>query len=246
MLQTTAGTQALLEPHPSTANRRTRSRSCLAILLQLAAWTLSITAVVLAAAAHVWTVQQFKPYSWTHSTVDAAVSVFVLSVILTAAHTCGALLAQLLLGVALGVALLVKRSMLQAAEGTAVTVVTVAAVSPWIWALGAFVHLRHQNALARRLKQTASAADQLAGGLEAPPRKSRGATVGRLLGLARPEYPLLVLATCALFLSAASQMAMPHVRRPQHRGREAALGVQGAGCRVQGAGCSAEGAGAGL
>ena len=61
-----------------------------------------------------------------------------------------------------------------------------------------------------RLKLTASAAEQLEGGLEAPPRKSRGATIGRLLGLARPEYPLLVLATVALFLSAASQMAMPH------------------------------------
>ena len=47
------------------------------------------------------------------------------------------MLAQLLLGVTLGVVLLVKRSMLQAAESTAVAAVTVAAVSPKIWVLSA-------------------------------------------------------------------------------------------------------------
>ena len=51
------------------------------------------------------------------------------------------------------------------------------------------VATEHRNALVTRLKLTASAAEQLEGGLEAPPRKSRGATIGRLLGLARPEYP---------------------------------------------------------
>ena len=211
MCQAGAGAEALLEPRSSIAKRPgIRSRSRLAILLQLVAWTLSLTAVVLAAEAHVWTFQQFEPYSWTHSTVDATLGAIALSVVSTAAQCCGAVLAQLLLGVTLGVVLLVKRSVLQATESTAVAAVTVAAVSPWIWVLSGLVHRCHRNALVTRLKLTASAAEQLEGGLEAPPRKSRGATIGRLLGLARPEYPLLVLATVALFLSAASQMAMPH------------------------------------
>ena len=203
MCQGRGGAEALLEPRASTISRRTRSR--LAMLFHLAGWILSLIAVALAAEANVWTLQQFKPYSWTHSTVDAAVATVALSVVLTVAQCSGALLTQLLLAVALGVVLLVKRSMLHAAASTGVSVVavvTVAAVSPWIWALGALVHLRHRNA-------QASAASEPEGGSSSP-RKSRGATVGRLLGLARPEYPLLVMATCALFLSTASQMAMPH------------------------------------
>ena len=236
MCQTRRGAEALLDPRPSTANRPgARSLLRLAILLQLIAWTLSLTAVALAAEAHAWTLQQLESYSWTHSTVDAAVGAIALSVVSTAAQRSGAVLTQLLLGVTLGVVLLVKRSMLQAVESTAVAVVTVAAVSPWIWALAALVHRRHRSALASRLKLTASAAEQLEGGLEAPQRKSRGATIGRLLGLARPEYPLLVLATVALFLSAASQMAMPHVRPAEPRAPPSQAVRHG--CRVQGAGC---------
>ena len=147
MCQTSRGAEALLEPRSSTANGPGRCSSRLAILLQLIAWTLSLSAVALAAKAHVWTLQQFESYSWTHSTVDAAVGAVALSVVSTAAQRCGAVLAQLVLGVALGVALLVKRSMLQAAKSTAVAVVTVAAVSPWIWALAALVHRRHRSAL---------------------------------------------------------------------------------------------------
>ena len=234
MCQTRRGAEALLDPRPSTANRPgARSLLRLAILLQLIAWTLSLTAVALAAEAHAWTLQQLESYSWTHSTVDAAVGAIALSVVSTAAQCCGAVLTQLLLGVTLGVVLLVKRSMLQAVESTAVAVVTVAAVSPWIWALAALVHRRHRSALVSKL--TASAAEQLEGGPEAPQRKSRGATIGRLLGLARPEYPLLVLATVALFLSAASQMAMPHVRPAEPRAPPSQAVRHG--CRVQGAGC---------
>ena len=248
MCETRRGAEALLEPRSSAANKPgAPSRLRLAIfalrLLQLIAWTLSLSAVALAAKAHVWTLQQFESYSWTHSTVDAAVGAVALSVVSTAAQRCGAVLAQLVLGVALGVVLLVKRSMLQAVESTAVAVVTVAAVSPWIWALAALVHRRHRS-LATRLKLT-SVAEQLEG-VEAPQRKSRGATIGRLLGLARPEYPLLVLATVALFLSAASQMAMPHVRPTQPRAPPGQAvrhwcRVQGAWYRVQSArrGCHA-------
>ena len=233
MCQTRRGAEALLDPRPSTANRPgARSLLRLAILLQLIAWTLSLTAVALAAEAHAWTLQQLESYSWTHSTIDAAVGAIALSVVSTAAQFCGAVLTQLLLGVTLGVVLLVKRSMLQAVESTAVAVVTVAAVSPWIWALAALVHRRHRSALVSKL--TASAAEQLEGGLEAPQRKSRGATIGRLLGLARPEYPLLVLATVALFLSAASQMAMPHVRPAEPRAPPSQAVRHGG--RVQGAG----------
>ena len=150
MCQTSRGAEALLEPRSSTANGPGRCSLRLAILLQLIAWTLSLTAVALAARAHAWTLQQFESYSWTHSIVDAAVGAIALSVASTAAQCCGAFSTQLVLGVALGVALLVKRSMLRAAEGTAVAVVTVAAVSPWIWALAALVHRRHRSALATR------------------------------------------------------------------------------------------------
>jgi hypothetical protein len=151
MCQTSRGAEALLEPRSSTASRPGgRSPLCLAILLQLIAWTLSLTAVALAARAHAWTLQQFESYSWTHSSVDAAVGAIALSVASTAAQCCGAFSTQLVLGVALGVALLVKRSTLRVVEGTAVAVVTVAAVSPWIWALAALVHRRHRSALATR------------------------------------------------------------------------------------------------
>ena len=150
MCQTNRGAEALLEPRSSTANGPGRRSLRLAILLQLIAWTLSLSAVALAARAHAWTLQQFESYSWTHSIVDAAVGAIALSVASTAAQCCGAFSTQLVLGVALGVALLVKRSMLQAAESTAVAVVTVAAVSPWIWALAALVHRRHRSAPATR------------------------------------------------------------------------------------------------
>ena len=150
MCQTSRGAEALLEPRSSTANGPGRGSLRLAILLQLIAWTLSLTAVALAARAHALTLQQFESYSWTHSIVDAAVGAIALSVASTAAQCCGAFSTQLVLGVALGVALLVKRSMLRAAEGTAVAVVTVAAVSPWIWALAALAHRRHRRALATR------------------------------------------------------------------------------------------------
>ena len=162
MCQAGAGAEALLEPRSSIAKRPgIRSRSRLAILLQLVAWTLSLTAVVLAAEAHVWTFQQFEPYSWTHSTVDATLGAIALSVVSTAAQCCGAVLAQLLLGVTLGVVLLVKRSMLQAAKSTAVAAVTVAAVSPKIWVLSGLVHRRHR---APKRSRDATEADRLSGG----------------------------------------------------------------------------------
>jgi len=217
MCQSQLHAEALLNPRAPTGARR-RAATVLrvvAVLLVVAGWACAITSTVIANT-NGNGYSSLKHYSWTGVTFDAAVAAVVACALATLALCARAPAAALVIGVGAGVLLAVKLGMLHAAGSSDVQVAALAAAAPWCLAIGAVFVRRLARGAKTGLSDAAgsvnAATDLESSGAEKPkePKKPRGATVGRLLAQARPEAPLLVLATCALFLSTASQMAMPH------------------------------------
>jgi ATP-binding cassette subfamily B protein len=180
---------------------------------------------------------QLSQYSWSQTTVDAVVASCVAAVIATLAP-CSSRLATVRSAaafvLALSIAAAVKLAMLPPV-GNAAWALLLAAIASWtsfISTLATHHHLRHltahsasapiapliapsapplpstSDALAESRSIPLSAATERSGSGGAA-RVSRGASVPRLLALARREAPLLALATVSLFLASAAQLAMP-------------------------------------
>jgi len=202
-----------------------RARSPLFVVLLLLSWAALVAATVLARFGAPSVKALLGAYGWRTTIVDALGAALVAALGATVTGCVRAPLAACVLSLPLAVALVVKRAMLAADPSDHDAVLrgwSVACACACAW-LAAFASL--EGARAQRLRrlgglhlqgstkllsdEEAAAAAEAPSSTDAAPK--RGATVGRLISLARPEVPIISLATVALFLSSASQMAMPYL-----------------------------------
>lgn len=203
------------------------------LILHLSAWACLITAVILDGRAVGFDpsreVAEWKPYRWRHTTADAVLVSFVAAI-------CAATTAinrmpswGLLASVASCAACVAKSAMLhERLGGLRATCAIFTAVATGLLALAMLLQTlreRHRR-MARTLLlqqmdvETSGAPDDATrfGEGVIPPNtyasrgadgKGRGASIGRLVSLARPERCLIIIATVALVGSTLAQAAMP-------------------------------------
>lgn len=216
--------------HPPCCVRMLRAGE---LALMLCAWALLIVAIVCDGRADAFdpakVLHEVEPYEWRHTTVDAVLMVF-----LAASITAVAALSQRPLWgvVASTVALaacVAKRAMLdERAGGLRASSVVFCLASSCCSALTAIAHTLRRGKR-RRASGRLDGLDSAVTSSRQPPlddlealslsfvsvrsvagaAASGGASVTRLLGTARPERRMLLMATVALMLSTLSQMTMP-------------------------------------
>ena len=188
------------------------------VLLILTGWCLVIASIVLDGVSDHWDgsaiVNELSHYSWKGSTADAVIASFFTAVISTWALFTHHPKRGLYLSVAVFLVLAVKAAKLQR-TGAALGCAALASLSALSTSGALTLKLcaqRHADLRGRNstlLGGEMDGVNSVRSSTRSSGKTATGATVMRLLALARPERCLLILATFALAGASASQMAMP-------------------------------------
>jgi hypothetical protein len=182
-------------------------------LLCLLAWLIFTAAAVLEGVVCGWSPtalsRQLSEYAWRQSTLDAVLAAFV-GALAGSIALCSYPVVGAVFGTAVGIVTLVKVVYLAgaAASSTALAAAVTSLLSCACAAAACGVALQR---IGGGSGPAGDRAEKLLGSPEAAPAPSspREVSLGRLLGVARPELPMLAVATVALFVSSGAQMAMP-------------------------------------
>lgn len=180
-------------------------------LLCLLAWLIFVASAILEGVLCGWSpallLQQLSRYAWEQSSVDAVLAAFV-GALAGSIALCSYPVIGAVFGTAVGVVILVKVVYLAgaAASSNALAAVVTALVSCACAAASCGVALQRIGGGSGR---GGDREEKLLGSPDAAPSAPREVTLWRLLGVARPELPMLAVATVALFVSSGAQMAMP-------------------------------------
>ena len=207
----------LLLARPATA--RVPRAAILAVALF--GWGSVLTLALLTASSCRWhpssTCLHTSPYSFTTTTIDAAATA-LLSVLIGSVLLCSFPMVAATGAAAISVAAVTKFAMLGSdVPSAARAAVAFSAVAPAA-ITGAALLLRVEDRRRLRARQAlphmqgsvvplVSSTDGGGGGRGN--QRKRGASLGRMLGLARPEVPLLGVGTLALLFSSSATMALP-------------------------------------